>query len=182
MCYDVLAFAPPAGGDALAFAEDLRASESDGLLGPLDPEKEKRKQELARLLQGRDPYLRPYALDYKHIAQREGIQIAAAKERYRHIELNSPPDLHGPQVVLNDDGVWFTLPYLHNGTPPDDPVRRAWGHLEALRNAGLLAYDPQLGHMLNLQTDFTAVVRAYRDTIQALKKAARAGRAWWKFW
>ncbi len=164
------------------FAEDLRASEADGLLGPLDPAKEQRKQEFARLLQGRDPLLRPYHLDYKRIAQREGIQINAARERYRHIQLDGPPERHCAQVVLSDDAVCFTLPYLRNGTPPEAPLRQAWGHLDALRENGLLTYDPQLGRMLTLDTDFDDVARSYRAAIKSLKKALRAGRPWWKFW
>ncbi len=173
----------PGHAEALAYAEDLRASEAEGLLGPLDRTKEERKQRLARVLEKLDPRLRRVELDFRRVAQQEGLSLAEAREKHRAIELCGPLSGRGVQVVLSDDAVWITLPAYVNGTGPDALCANAWRYLLALAAAGLWTYDPQLGRLLDLASDFAEVQERYRASVQrAPTQTAARRRPWWRFW
>ena len=201
MSYDLMAFVPPESGDALAYAEDLRASEAEGLLGPLNAAKEERKQRLARQLQKLDPRLRPLELNFKKVAASEGLSIAEARARYRQIELQAGMVAHYPagerrgagrpatgtpatglQVILTDDAVWVGLPEYVNGNEPREFLESAWRYLVVLHESGLRVYDPQLGALIDLREDHQRVCERYQAGVREARPPGARTRPWWKFW
>ena len=156
--------------------------------GPMVPEREEWKRRLKDALIAEDPRLSEFPRNFQEIARLEGITEDRARVRYRDIELNLPEeDSTGIQVSIFDDTAFVAIPYWHQGTAAATQVfRQVWRYLEILESVGTLStHDPQLERMLNLASDFEAVVDRYLGVagrIPEIIAQVQPKRPWWKFW
>jgi hypothetical protein len=147
--------------------------------GPVLPRCEVTKRKLADSLRTKQPLFDEFVFDHDALARSHRIDRAEAQRRFRHIELNL--ERSGLQITLFDDSATVTLPYGHSGNEARDALAGAWDCLKTISGeVGYRVYDPQLGRILDLESDFYPVVDLYSGTASAVNKALR--RPWWKFW
>ena len=185
MSYDISCFPVVPGEDPLQTYEALCERDGEQEPGPPDPEREKRKRAIADALMNKNPALEPFTFQHGEIVAIEGISVEDAQLCYRHIELNGPYDGNGIQITVFDDGVSITMPYWHKGEQAVAAVQEIWEYLRIITSFGFACYDPQLGRVLNLETDMQDVVSSYAGTvtkIDAIFSPKRQGKPWWKFW
>ncbi|HTX76458.1 MAG TPA: hypothetical protein VMD29_09655 [Terracidiphilus sp.] len=126
--------------------------------GPLDPAKEKQKQRLAAALIGRNPDLKEFERDYARIAVNGSISESEARRLFRNIELND--HRNHIQIDIADDGGSIGFSPEGRGKACADSVRILWDCLRVLElEGGYAAYDPQVGRILNLESDYDTLVR-----------------------
>jgi len=161
-------FLPRAGEEPLATAQREALEHSDN---PPDEQKEALKRRLADALLARLPGLHVYQLPYHQIACFERISIEQARCRHRQLELNSPEDGHGIQIILRDDEASVTVPFWHETAKAVHAFREVWTCLEAIcEQAGYLAYDSQLRRMVELKNDAEEALACYIGTLCRLRK------------
>ena len=126
--------------------------------GPVDPQKERGKQELARSLVSQQPSLRMAQPDFAALARHHGVDVAEAKRRFRNIELND--ERHSIQIVLFDDTAGASFSGSESFEDCQTAIKVLWDCLKTLRaRGGFSAFDPQVGKVLNLDADFDRVVK-----------------------
>ena len=131
-----------------------------------------------------DPALQISEFDYEALAVSEGITVEAARARYRHLELTAE-DGTGIQLTLFDDTAAIQVPYSHTGRATKAVMAKVWNYLKLLkREAGYVAYDPQMGNVLDIASDYPKVVHGYASAGKRpqQKRGGGKGRLWWKFW
>jgi hypothetical protein len=126
--------------------------------GPGDPQKEQAKQELAQSLVTRHPSLRMAQPDFEALGRRHRIDVSEAKRRFRNIELND--EQHSIQIVLFDDTAGASFSFSGAFEECKEAMNVLWGCLKILHSqGGFSAFDPQVGKVLNLDSDFDRVVK-----------------------
>jgi hypothetical protein len=127
--------------------------------GPVDREKEEAKKQLARVLVARHPSLHAFQPDFTELARWHRIEVAEARRRFRHIELND--ERRSIQITLFDDAAGVSFAFSGTFADCDDAIRMLWDCLEVLHtHGGFSAFDPQIGKVLNLESDFDRVLNA----------------------
>ena len=99
-----------------------------------------------------------------------GVFAALVKKRpaeeSRALTANLPVGEEGTTFWVFDQAVEIELPWSAQPDQVEPIVRDVWRHLEKLSQLGLSAiYDTERDVMLNLDTDFDAVVRRYRQNL-----------------
>ena len=183
MSYDLRLIKPKPGEDPLVTAES--ESEEIGTTPP-DPTKEAAKRRVADGLIDKNPKLRVFQFDYGKVAEFKKITVDEAKLRFRHLELNGPEEgCNGIQITLFDDEASVTVPYWYTLERATETFREIWDYLEIMtRETG---YDPQVGRILDLASDFEEVVSAYSGTVGQVQKKfgvteRKPQKPWWQFW
>lgn len=127
----------------------------------VDPSKEQMKRRLSTSLIASHPELRLSERDYVALARTKSITEDEARRRYRDLELSDIES--GLQVLLFDDTAYITLPFdPESKSSAELRLRAAWTCLEVLAKEGSFStYDSQLGKILNLNTDFRAVLQSF---------------------
>lgn len=182
MSYDLHLLLVPLGEDPLATLErELERQDVELNPGPARPEVEGRKRHWLAAVTRFDPDLKIALFDFEGLAALERTGEAEARRRYRHLELNSG-NYAGIQITLWDDRAELTFPYWHSGEQAANVLRQVWDYLEVLqRAAGFVVVDPQLDRVLDLASDFPAVLRFYAGGENATSdQQARVPR--WKLW
>jgi hypothetical protein len=190
MSYDLWLFPKREGESPESTARVLLADESQELNpGPAVPEKEQRKEALKRALQAVNPQLEQFPFGYQEIAEFEGITLAEAKRRHRHIELNGPDNGNGIQITLFDDSVSITVPYWHRGEAAQLVFREIAQYINAIQaTTGYLTYDSQLERVIDpaMDTDMEEAIAGYTATVHKLLGAGPGKttrkKPWWKLW
>ncbi len=188
MSYDLLLFPRREGEDPESTARALLADESEEINpGPVVPEKEQRKEAVKMALQAANPRLEQFPFDYQEIAKEEGITLAEAKVRYRHIELNGPEDGNGIQITLFDDSASVTVPYWHQGKAAETVFQEIAQYLRAIQaTAGYFVYDPQLEQVIDPVADLEDATTTYAGVMHKMPGTGpdktKHRRPWWKFW
>jgi hypothetical protein len=137
--------------------EELRKSGGDQ--GPIDPRKEQAKQQLARALVTRHPSLRIAQPDFAELARRHDIDVSEARRRFRDIELNE--ERGSFQITLFDDAAGVSFSFSGAFEECRNAARLLWDCLQILHSqGGFSAFDPQVGKLLNLDSDFDLVLKA----------------------
>jgi hypothetical protein len=139
---------PPGADPEAAYREQSKEKEQELLKtrgvdpAPVDPKKEQAKQQLARALVTRHPSLR----------------IAQPDFAARNIELNE--ERYSIQIALFDDTAGASFSFTGAFDECKTAMRLLWDCLEILRSlGGFSAFDPQVGKVLNLDSDFDTVVK-----------------------
>jgi len=129
-------------------------------LGPIDPAKEERKELIAAALVASNPGLKKFERNYAKIAASKSISEPEARRRFRNVELND--DQHSLQIVLFDDEAGVSFSFTGKGEDCTAAVRVLWGCLQVMESqGGYRTYDPQMGRVLDLHSDFDAVRSGY---------------------
>lgn len=156
--------------------------DDEATIGAPDAAKEAVKRRAADALTAADPSLRPFVFDYAEIARIRRIPIEQARRDHRHIELND--ERSGLQILLFDDSAAIAVAYWHRGAKAEDVFRRILALVQIIsRETGLVAYDPQLGAVIDSEAQFEHMVATYSPMVGQLQELKRAAtRPWWKFW
>jgi hypothetical protein len=72
----------------------------------------------------------------------------------------------GIQISFRTNAIFFMLPYWYKGEQAQTIFKKIWKYVAIIQDeTGYIAYDQQLGRVLDLATDFDDVVRIYLWTI-----------------
>ena len=152
--FDLVRLAPAADLDeeASAKAERMRATleamADQDVPRSSDPSREQRMQELAAALMSRHPTLERHPSSFGD----------ADSGRPRVIELNERSCWI--QIHLFDDGAGASFSFVGDAQACTRALRLLWDCLEILESeAGYSTYDPQIGKVLNLESDFETVLK-----------------------
>jgi GNAT superfamily N-acetyltransferase len=166
--YDFRLFLPRADEEPLVTARRAVANDA---AAPADAQKEARKRQIADALLTRLPSLQLYQFPYHQIASFEGISFEQARDKYRHLELNSPDGGNGISITLRDDEASVSLPFWHETGKAQQTFQEVWVCLETIcRQAGYVVYDPQSGRMLELETGLEAALASYTGAARRLRE------------
>jgi hypothetical protein len=160
---DFSMFLPQPGVDPLVAVRTKSDEESDEINpGPPVPEKEARKQSIARALMKTNTALTIFQFDFDEVAKFESITPEEARVRIRHIELNGPDGGNGIQIELFDDGASLTVPYWHKDEKAKAVFAEIWDYLKVVhRVAGYQIYDPQMDCIVDLASGLDKPVERY---------------------
>ncbi|MEO8607820.1 MAG: hypothetical protein ABI690_08070 [Chloroflexota bacterium] len=82
----------------------------------------------------------------------------------RHLELNNISN--GIQIAFYKNSIAFMLPYTHRGEQAQAVFKKIWKYIAIIQaETGYVVYDPQLGEVLDLETDFEKPVQIYLSTM-----------------
>jgi hypothetical protein len=125
--------------------------------GPLDLVTEQAKRRLAEALMERDPDLELFQRDYANIARIRSIDESEARRLFRDLELNDHQN--HIQVILFDDAAGLSVSLSGSPQGCAETLRVFWSCLEVLESqGGFSTYDTQIDKVLDLKSDFAAVV------------------------
>ena len=89
----------------------------------------------------------------------------------RHIDLNHLTN--SIQIAFYKNSISFMLPYVHRGEEARAVFKKIWKYIGIIQaETGYIAYDPQLGQVLDLATDFEKPVHIYLSTIVKMDEPA----------
>jgi hypothetical protein len=181
MSYDLRLCLPQPGRspEEIATSDEADFSISDPI-----PEAEERKQRVAAALMRSSPALTRFKFDFEELARIDQITVAEAKLKYRYIELDTPEGTGGIQIIIHDTEASVTVPYWHHGVSARRIFQEIWNYLRILEREGnYFTYDAQLEKVLNLNTDFDAVLKIYESVSSEVGTPEQlATRHWWQFW
>ena len=190
MSYDISLFKPNEGESVDDALDRLFDSDGSDQKAP-SPEEEAIKERLAHALLAENPRLELTQFDYPAVANSSNTTKDDTRRKPRYFELNGA-DGNGIQIEIADSKASISLPYWHKGRQARSVFEEVWKYLKVFETeAGYLAYDPQLGRPLDLNSDFAEVIEIYTGTIEAVESAiaasgektvARQPKPWWKFW
>ena len=191
MSYDIRLFKPRPDEDPLITAQ--REEDEQTPLFELDPDRKALRQRIIIALTTANSALQPVWPNYKEIAVRENISIEAAKLGHRWIQLDEHGSKHGIQILLFDDEAFISVPYWHDNAQAEDVFQKIWDYSRVIsRESGYVAYDPQLGMMLDLSQDFSKTLHHYTGTREAVvdqmpgielgKPQLKHQKHRWQFW
>lgn len=127
--------------------------------GPVDPKKEEMKQRLASVLTARHPSLKLFHPDYAALASSKSVDVSEAKRIFRDVELND--EQHRIQIILFDDSAGAALSASESKQSCTAGLRLLWDCLALLeKEGGFSTYDPQVGKVLDLDSDFDVVEKS----------------------
>jgi len=153
----------PGGDPEAAYRKQSKETEqalrkTGGDQGPIDQSKEHAKQQLARALVTGHPTLRIAQPDFAELARLNDIDISEAKRRFRDVELNE--ERYSIQISLFDDAAGVSFSFSGAFEECKQAVTLLWDCLEILRSrGGFSVFDPQVGKLLNLDSDFDLVLK-----------------------
>ena len=82
----------------------------------------------------------------------------------RHIDLNHISN--GIQIHFYKNSISFTLPYWHRDEEARAIFKKIWKYIAIIQGeTGYIAYDPQLGEVLDLGADFDKPLLIYLSTM-----------------
>lgn len=182
MSYDFQLFRVPDGADpasaydAHRILEKARAASrrrGENRWDPVDPSADEAKRRVSGALVASLPVLRCVERDYRELARTKSITEDEARRRYRDLELSDIES--GLQVLLFEDAAYITLPFdPESQSNVEVRLRAAWTCLEVLaREGGFSTYDSQLGKILNLNTDFPAVLQGFLAASEEVNQILR---------
>ena len=169
MSYDLYLFKPRPGIEPSITAEALFARDSDELDKDVaSPIEWHSRRAIASALIKQNPRFDVFPSELAGaLAATEG---SAMEEPAEYIELSDTEDDTGIQVSVFEEEISVTVPYWHSGEAAEAVFHKVWKYLEAIqRIAGCHTYDPQLGRLVNLNTDFNDVVSVYTSAMTQLE-------------
>lgn len=91
---------------------------------------------------------------------------------------------NGIQLSFFASSAGLTVPYWHRGDAAVMMLQEVWEYMGLLKEqSGLLAYDPQIDVVVNLDEDFDEVLAAYRSGVEKTEEVkAAVKKPWWRFW
>lgn len=148
------------------------------------------KLAIVKALKAFNPKLEIFDFDYGEIAELTVAIIEENDSKFHHIEINHPEGEPAVQLVVYDNHVFLTAPYLHVGSDANQLFQYIRSYIKIIREtAGYFVYDPQTGTVfdpamnefdgldkyLSVSNDMDEII-AGKSTNQLHKKP------WWKFW
>jgi len=193
MSYDLYFFKPLDGESVDEAYERLFDESGEVGEGPITPDKESLKERLASALISSGSGLEKFQFDYASLAKSLKLSEEEARRQWRHIEINSPEDGNGIQITIEDDSASIAIPYWHQGSDARAAFEEIWGYAKVLeKEAGYVAYDPQLERPIDISSDLDEVIETYTNVSGSVESIVSGDVAesvlpekpkpWWKFW
>jgi hypothetical protein len=90
----------------------------------------------------------------------------------RRLELNHISN--GVQIAFYKNSIAFMLPYTHRGEQATAVFKKIWKYIAIIQaETGYVAYDPQLGAVLDLAADFDKPLLIYLSTMDKADDSIR---------
>lgn len=163
MSYKFILVAQQPGADPEATVRaQLAQPETGKSPGPVEPQKEARKERLVELLKEFNPNLKASRPEPARAAEPNLTAEREARARHRIIEITDARNRTGVRITLRDDSAVIRVPFWHKRDEAGAVMDEIWGYLRILTEEGdMVAYDPQLDQVLKLTDDKLAVLKGY---------------------
>lgn len=114
---------------------------------------------------------------HKSVAEKLTAQHAALQRfdsKNGMIELDHHE--HGIQISIFEDAISVTVPYWHSGEVARLVFDEIWRHLTFIESeTGYHTVDQQVGHVLDLSSDFSIVLSAYAEATSTIDDTLARG-------
>jgi hypothetical protein len=183
MSYDLYCYKSQLGRPDIEEAQSvIEVDEEENNIEP-DPEL---KLKIAKALIDFNPRLESFEFDYDEIAKFQGINKEEAKEKFDHIELNTPETDLATQITIFDNNVSITVPYWYSSNKAKDVFDKVTEYTKVIRKtAGYFVYDPQTETVYDPMTKNFDGLTIYTNMTNSMKteQAKETNKkSWWKFW
>lgn len=138
-----------------------------------------------------NPRLETFEFDYDEIARLTTTTIEEAKNRFDHIELNTPDGDLAIQMTVYDNHVYINVPYWYKGEQARELFQYLISYIKIIsETAGYFVFDPQIGEVFDpAENDFDGLNKylSVSEHIEEMikgqdSKQNQSQKPWWKFW
>jgi hypothetical protein len=189
MSYDIFCYRSKQGKPDLDEADAV--IESDGDRWSKRDKDPATKLAIVKALIEYNSRLEAFDFEYGEIAKLTETTIEAAKNKFDHIELNTPDGDTAIKLTVYDNHVYINVPYWYKGDQANNLFQDIKSYIEIIRKiAGYFVYDPQTGQVFDpAEQRFEGLSKylAVRENIEEIisNKATiqpNSPKPWWKFW
>jgi hypothetical protein len=186
MSYDLYCYKSQLGRPDIDEAQIVVEADEEENDNQPDPEL---KLKIAKALIDFNPRLESFEFDYDEIAKLQGINKEEAKEKFDHIELNTPETDLATQITIFDNNVSITIPYWYSGNKAKEVFEKVIEYTKIIREkAGYFVYDPQTETAYDPMTKnfdglviYTNMTKEV-DSVKTEQAKETNKKSWWKFW
>lgn len=149
------------------------------------------KLELIKALIQFNPRLEAFDFDYGEIAKLTATTIEEAKNKFDHVELNTPDGDLSIQLTVYDNHVYINVPYWYKGEEARKLFQDLKSYIKIIREtAGYFVFDPQSGEVFdpaeigfNGLDKYLSVSEHIEEMINGPDtKQSQNKKLWWKLW
>jgi hypothetical protein len=149
------------------------------------------KLSIVKALTNYNPRLEAFDFDYGEIAKLTATTIEEAKNKFDHIELNTPEGDAAVQLTVYDNHVYINIPYWHKGEEANKLFRDINSYIKIIREtAGYFVFDPQTGRVFDpTENEFEGLDKylSVSENIEGIISEqstikSKTPKPWWKFW
>ena len=135
--------------------------------------------------------LEAFDFDYGEIAKLTATTIEEAKNKFDHIELNTPEGDITMQLIVYDNHVYINVPYWYKGDEATKLFQDIKTYVKIIREtAGYFVFDPQTGQVFDpAENGFEGLEKylSVSENIEEMiseqnKTQSKTTKPWWKFW
>lgn len=184
MSYDIYLYKSKSGQPDVDEANDILDELESG---QTVQDSEDLKQKICKALIEVNPRLSPFVFDYHDIARLQKISVEEARQKFNHIELNTPEDDIATQIIIYDNCVTLTIPYWYSGDKATNLFDTINHYLKIIhKTSGFFVYDPQTGSAFNPLEKSLEGQNIYEQGSAHIDKLRNESnvqtKPWWKFW
>lgn len=148
------------------------------------------KLAIVKALTAYNPRLEAFDFDYGEIAKLTATTIEQAKNKFDHIEINSPEGDLAIQITVYDNHVSFSVPYWYQGRKAEQLFDQLRTYIKIIREAaGYFIYNPQTGEVFDPAekefdglNKYLSVSEHMDEWINPNNDTQKSKKPWWKFW
>lgn len=149
------------------------------------------KLSIVRALIQLNPRLEAFDFDYGEIAKLTEATIEEAKNKFDHIEINTPDGDISVQLTVFDNHVYINVPYWYKGDHAKQLFQDLKSYIKIIREAsGYFVFDPQTGQVFDPTKNsfdglskYLSVSEHFEDIINGENIVqTQTRKPWWKFW
>lgn len=138
-----------------------------------------------------NPRLEAFDFDYGEIAKLTATTIEEAKNKFDHIELNTPDGDLAIQMTVYDNHVYINVPYWYKGDQAKKLFQDIKSYIKIIREAaGYFVFDPQIGQVFDPAENGFDGLSKYLSVSEHIEemvngqdtKHIQPKKAWWKLW
>jgi hypothetical protein len=149
------------------------------------------KLSIVKALTSYNPRLEAFDFDYGEIAKLSSTTIEDAKNKFDHIELNTPEGDIAVQLTVYDNHVYINVPYWYKGEEATRLFQDIKSYIKIIREtAGYFVFDPQSGQTFDPAENGFEGLEKYLSVSENIEEIISkpntsktgATKPWWKFW
>ena len=189
MSYDIFCYKSKIGSPDLEEADSVIEADNENLA--TKDKDAATKLAIVKALTEFNSRLEAFDFDYGEIAKLTASTIEEAKNKFDHIELNTPDGDIAIQLTVYDNHVYINVPYWHKGNDATKLFQDIKSYIKIIREiAGYFVFDPQTGQVfdpaekgfkgLDKYLSVSENIEGIIDEQRPMK--TKAIKPWWKFW
>jgi|GEM_PF-1030246 len=149
------------------------------------------KLSIVKALTNYNPRLESFDFDYGKISELTSTTIEEAKDKFDHIELNTPEGDIAVQMTVYDNHVYINVPYWYKGDDANKLFQDLKSYIKIIREtAGYFVFDPQTGQVFDPAENGFEGLEKYLSVGENIEEIigkqnttkAKTSQPWWKFW